>query len=92
MLAMLAMVEDHGGAPVTAYVVERDGEVVATLLHAEKITWTGAGKPERCREMWGDDEKWITRWPEMCRQQLQRLVGAGRNWQQVASTEPIDAY
>ena len=49
-------------------------------------------KPERCREMWGDDEKWITRWPEMCRQQLQQLVGAGRNWQQVASTEPIDAY
>ena len=44
MLAMLAMVEDHGGAPVTAYVVETDGEVVATLLHAEKITWTGAGK------------------------------------------------
>jgi len=42
--------------------------------------------------MWGDDEKWITRWPEMCRQQLQQLVGAGRNWQQVASTEPIDAY
>lgn len=38
-----AQPEDHGGAPVTAYVVERDGEVVATLLHAEKITWTDTG-------------------------------------------------
>eukprot|EP00438_Fugacium_kawagutii_P006585 Skav203059 [mRNA] locus=scaffold4669:56615:69591:- [translate_table: standard] len=36
----LFMKNDHGGAPVTAYVVERDGEVVATLLHAEKMTWT----------------------------------------------------
>ena len=40
-LLYLSLMEDHGGAPVTAYVVERDGEVVATLLHAEKITWTG---------------------------------------------------
>ena len=63
--SMLSMLEDHGGAPVTAYVVERDGEVVATLLHAEKITWTGS-----------EDEKFTTRWPEMCRQQL---VGTGRN-------------